>query len=338
MSYQCSGIFRKPRWLSLLVLAFLVLGFAEAHAIDAAKVMGPDECGECHKDEVTVWRETKHYKNFYELSRMKEAKQIQKSLGIKRIKTSELCTQCHFTSHIKDGQEKVFAGVTCESCHSAAREWIKVHSDYGGKKVKKHQETAEHKKARLQKMEAAGMIRPKDIYNLARNCYQCHTVPQEKLVNTGGHAAGSKFELVAWSQGGIRHNFIRSEDGKVNMQSSAERLRLLYVIGQALDLEYSLRGLAKATNKDKYAVSMAKRVKQAAINVNKINKKQPVKELGEMLKTVKSVKLKLNNEQQLLAAADKVAKLARQIEQQYDGTRWAALDSLLPSPDQYKKN
>ncbi len=37
-------------------------------ASDSKKLEGPDECGECHKKEVTAWRQTRHYKTFNELS------------------------------------------------------------------------------------------------------------------------------------------------------------------------------------------------------------------------------------------------------------------------------
>ena len=79
---------------------------------------------------------------------------------------------CHFLQAEADGTVKPVAGVSCESCHGAARDWIKVHNDYGGKGVKKEQETAEHRRERLEKSRAAGMIRPAEIYRLAANCYQ----------------------------------------------------------------------------------------------------------------------------------------------------------------------
>ncbi len=50
------------------------------------------------------------------------------------------------------------------------------------------------------------MIRLHAIYDLAKTCYGCHVVPQEDLVNKGGHRAGSAFELVSWSQGEVLHN------------------------------------------------------------------------------------------------------------------------------------
>ena len=47
-------------------------------------------------------------------------------------------------------------------------------------------------------------------------------VPEERLVNVGGHTAGSAFELVSWSQGEVRHNLQKSagKDGVITMPIS----------------------------------------------------------------------------------------------------------------------
>jgi hypothetical protein len=96
---------------------------------------------------------------------------------------------------------------------------------------------------------AAGMNNPANLYLVARQCLACHTSPNERLVNVGGHPTGSPdFELVAWSQGMVRHNFVRSE-GRTNEASSRERLRMMFVVGVMADLEASLRATAAATEK-----------------------------------------------------------------------------------------
>jgi len=76
------------------------------------------------------------------------------------------------------------------------------------------------------------------------------------LVNTGGHAGGRPRELVSWSQGEVRHRFL---SGTKNKKNSQERKRMLYLVGRVVDLEYRLRGRAKATKKATYGVAMAKR-------------------------------------------------------------------------------
>lgn len=315
-----------------LLIGVMSTGLAVAEPVerDLSKVVGPDECGECHENEVAAWRETKHFKSFQEISRSDEGRKIAKKMGVKRIKKDSDCVACHFLSGPKGGGIRPIAGIACESCHTPAKEWVNIHNDYGGKDVKKDQETPAHKKARIRKMEAAGMIRPSDVYELANNCYGCHLVPNEKLVNTGGHKAGSEFELVAWSQGEVRHNYARSKTGKENVESSVERKRLLFVVGHALELEHSLRAVGEATKKADYAVKMAKRAKASKARVKKISGIIGVPELDQMVKASAGAKLKLNNRAQLSAAADKVQAAARKLAANYDGAGWGALDKYLP--------
>ena len=298
-------------------------------------IVGPEDCGECHKAEVHAWRLTKHYTTFKEMPRKKKAKEIADKMGIRRMKKDSDCLTCHFTSGYEEGKIKAIAGISCESCHSPAKDWIKVHGDYGGKKVTREQETPEHKTKRLTAIQAAGMIRPSDLYRLAENCFQCHTVPNEKLVNVGGHKAGSEFELVAWSQGEVRHNFSRSE-GKVNQEASPERKRLLYMIGTALDLEFSLRSLAKATQNGKFANSMAKRVQVSLGKLKEIHERIPVPEIEEMLTLAEKVQLTFNQDSSLTAAADKISASTRNMVNGHDGSKWEALDQLVPTANNFK--
>ncbi len=303
--------------------------------LNPEKVKGPDACGECHEDEMAIWKKTKHSTTFTKLPRKEKAKEIADRMGIKRIKADSDCLNCHFTSDLVGEKVKPIAGITCESCHSAGQDWIDGHSDFGGKDVKAEDETSEHKKQRYAEAEKAGMIRPKNLYDLARNCFSCHTVPNEKLVNIGEHKAGSKFELVRWSQGDLRHNVWYSKENK---EASLERRRMMFLIGQVLDLEYGLRGLAKATKKAAYATAMAKRTQSAQRRVEKLATVVESKELNTIVETVKNTDLKLNNSSSLLAAADKISSLAQQLVSKYDGSQFVGFDAYLPKPEKYKKN
>jgi hypothetical protein len=308
-------------------------GSTQELRLEPAKVMGPDACGECHKKSVAVWKLSHHATTFKDLPRKKEAREIADKLGLKRIKAESDCLSCHFTSAEVEGKVKAIAGIGCESCHGASKDWIKTHSDFGGKDVTVETESPDHKKERYAKSEAAGMIRPIRLYEVAANCYGCHTVPNEKLVNVGGHAAGSKFELVSWSQGEVRHNVWYSKE---NNAAAPERKRMMYIIGKTLDLEYALRGVAKATTKDTYATSMARRAKAAREAVEEIAQAVELPELDEIVAVAAEAKLKLNNEANLAAAADKIAAAARKIAHNYDGSQFAALDPLIPGPDKHK--
>ena len=178
---------------------------------ESAKVVGPDQCAKCHQAEVQQWMQTPHFATFDSLHRKPRAKEIAQKLGVQSIKRSEICTQCHYTMQNQEGRDRVVAGVSCESCHGGALGWLQLHADYGGAGVTRATESAEHRAKRVKDSVAQGMNNPHNIYLIARQCYDCHTVPNEKLVNVGGHQAGSQdFELVAWSQGMVRHNFVRS--------------------------------------------------------------------------------------------------------------------------------
>ncbi len=188
-------------WFVMAVLiALLWAGRADSQtASDYSKVVGPGKCAECHKQTAAIWKATHHFKTFAELPRRKEANAIVKKMGLRRIKAGSLCLDCHFTTVVQKEKRKAIAGISCEACHGPGADYLKLHSEFSGKK--KATESKAEREKRWVDSEAAGMIRPRDMYRWASNCYGCHIVPQEKLVNVGGHPAGSSFELVYWSQG-----------------------------------------------------------------------------------------------------------------------------------------
>ena len=306
---------------------------ADDYRLDPTKVRGPDACGECHKETVKSWKESHHSSTFKDMPRSDEAREIADKMGIKRIKSESDCLTCHFTLAEEEAAVKPIAGISCESCHGAGSDWIDVHSDFGGKDAKAENESVAHKIKRYADSEAAGMIRPSNLYALAQNCYGCHTVPNEKLVNVGGHTAGSNFELVRWSQGEVRHNLWYTDD---NTEASLERRRMLYIIGKMLDFEYALRGVAKATEGAEYAKSMAKRAKKALAFLNKIDETVDDPSLTGIVNIGAKAKLKLNNEAALNAAAEKVSEFARQFGSEERGALLSGVDALLPTEDKYR--
>ena len=214
----------------------MIFGFAADGTVasDPAKIVGPNACAECHKQEAEAWKGTHHFKTFREMPRRKEANEIAEKMGVQRIRSEGLCLTCHYTVQQKENNKQPIAGISCESCHSAGEDWIKVHSQFSGKTEKT--ETKAEEEARWKLADSKGMIRPSSLYRLAKNCYGCHVVPQEDLVNKGGHPAGSAFELVSWSQGEVRHNTWHSK-GKENVPASAARKRMLYLVGLGVELE-----------------------------------------------------------------------------------------------------
>lgn len=304
---------------------------------DPAKIIGADQCAKCHQPEVQQWMHTPHFATYETLHRLPRAKEIADKLGLQSIKRNDVCTQCHYTKQVEDGRERVVAGVSCESCHGGARDWVAPHNDYGGPGVTNASESAEHRAKRVADSVAKGMNNPHNIYLIARQCYDCHTVPNEKLVNVGGHLAGSQdFELVSWSQGMVRHNFLRGV-GTTNATLSPEELRVMYVVGVMTDLEYSLRATAKATGKSTFGVTSAKRAARMKKKLLEIQKVINDSLLNSALEAVDTVELRLGNSVAILAAADAVGKAASEFAEKADGKQLAAIDGLVPRTDQYKK-
>jgi hypothetical protein len=263
--------------------AVLVLGGARAESLREPRVLDPKltlgpstelnaehGCIKCHEPHYRVWKETHHAQSLA-MPRTALAKGIRRALR-KRVKrfrpqNSRLCQSCHFTLVVEEGAIKPKYGVSCESCHGEGGRHVALHSnekqDYG---------------ARMAKAEQAGLIRPTDLYGLARNCFDCHLLVKpvgrakgeptlEELVNLdvkvrgqkglGHHSAGTPaFDLLAYSQGELRHNF---NDGKQNPPSAYRRG--LYVVGKLVDLELSLRALARVTQpKGRYAREIRARI------------------------------------------------------------------------------
>jgi len=242
----------------------------------AEKTLGPegtaqDTCSNCHTRETDAWKQSTHFRTFVERHRSEEAKKILAAMGIRSMKRSDACLGCHYTSVVESDRLRPKWGVSCESCHGPGRDWMDVHNKIGGDKAAKalewgegHNESAEAHRKRLAAAEAHGMISSGMTYGIASNCFGCHTVPDEKLVNVGGHKAGSDFDLVAWSQGEVRHNYVSSAgapDNPSNRPASIEEKRRLYAIGALVDLEFSLRNLAAAKEPDgAFRKAMAERV------------------------------------------------------------------------------
>jgi hypothetical protein len=329
---------RAPIRTSVLGLygLLIVIGFAADSAVasDPAKTVGPNACAECHKMEAESWKGTHHFKTFREMPRNTKANEIADRMGVRRIRSESLCLGCHFTVQQKNDREEPVAGISCESCHGAGKDWIKVHSGFSGKTPLF--ESKGEEKARWKLADSKGMIRPLSFYLLAKNCFACHVVPQEDLVNKGGHKAGSDFDLVAWSQGEVLHNTWYSK-GKENVPAGAARRRMLYLIGLGAELESALRAIAKATVRKPYAFAMAKRADRARKQLAAAAEAAPnVPEIKTMVELAHSAGLKLNNERLLTAAADGVSKQLESITERYDGNTMPGLDSLIPGQDKYK--
>ncbi len=258
-----------------------------------------------------------------------------RQLGESSVKRAESCVRCHYTPREDKGRVKAVSSISCESCHGPAADWLLVHNDYGGRDVTRQQETFEHRQLRISFAIAQGMRHPSQLYSLARSCYACHIVDDEALVNVAGHPSrSSTFELVAWSQGGVRHNLFRS-DGQSNEVSSIERRRVMFVIGVLTDCEYSLRAVGKATERNRYALEHASSVHALRSRIAVIAERTKHPQLEAVSRLVAGIKMQLGNGAELQQAADAISKTAWQLAQSLDGMNLAMIDDLLPAEGRF---
>jgi hypothetical protein len=311
----------------------------------AAKIVGPDgnadnACSKCHVLENEAWQNTHHFSTFKERHRSPEAKAILTKMGFKSMKRQGECLQCHYTSVVDEAKLVPTWGVSCESCHGPAAEWVSFHNKPNGDATAKalpwgtgKNEPPAEREARLKAAQAKGMISSQMIYEIATNCFSCHTVPDETLVNKGGHKAGSDFDLVAWSQGEVRHNFADSAgapDHPTNRPASPAQLRRLYIVGAMVDLQFSLRNLATVTQKGgEFDKAMIERVNRIRAKVAAVLEKVQIPELADVLKLVPE---KVDDSTTVPAGLpDKLADATKQFASTNDGTKLDAMDSLIPT-------
>lgn len=309
----------------------------QAKPLQPDLVLGYMMCAKCHPNEIEVWKQTPHFRTFEELHRRPEAKAIAQKMGITSVKNDGRCVGCHYTQKVDAGSVTTVSGVSCESCHGAAKNWMDMHYNYGGAGITRESESAEHRRQRIAESVAAGMINPGNSYAMAQSCMRCHTVPDEELVNVGGHSSGSlDFEMVSWSQGLIRHRFLHG-GGTVNAKNDADSLALLLVSGMIADLEFSLRATGQATTKADYGYTVAKRASKSAKRIAAVYKKTQLPILRQIVEVYMDVRLAINNQQRLNAAADKIAVLGYQFASENTGSELSAISSYVPAEERWLK-
>jgi len=296
-------------------------------------------CGECHQLEFAAWKETAHQRGFVAMHRLPAAKTIAKKLGIKRIKRDPSCVACHYTPAPDVATLKPTSGVSCESCHAPGRDWVDAHATYGGPQATAETETDEHKATRRDQSLAAGMNAPFRVADLARRCFDCHTIADQRLVESGGHpAASAGFELVAWLEGEVRHNYFFSPD-KRNRVATSERKRVLFVVGRGLALESGLRAWSSSRSDGRYLTAMTSLVAESKSALEVIAERTEIAEVTEMLASVEElspISARLEPDEMLSTAADRVASAVRAFAARSDGSDLAALDELLPPASDFR--
>ena len=317
---------------------------------DAEKVVGAESCRKCHESEYTAWTQTMHFKNHERIS-SSAGKQYAEKYG-----SSDKCLTCHSTPHTPAAKFSGTPGVSCESCHTpagGADGWFEIHSNYGGKDIKRDAETADHLAERLKACEASGMIRAENVYALAKNCYSCHIVSDEKLLQAGHKPGHGDFDLIPWMQGEVRHNF--QVDQKSNAESPSllearngtkaeQRKRILLVVGKIVELETCLRNLSAidpAGLKESYAGrrGWAGRAEDAFEYLDEdIGEAVENEHVAAAVEAVKDIELgrKFEDQKAAAAAADKLAEIAKAFAASAAEADLSGLDELVDDLDRPK--
>jgi hypothetical protein len=250
--------------------------------LDASRVEGHFKCVDCHKQEVKAWLQSKHATRAFDMLRTAEtAQEYAEKLDIRPadIATKSMCVHCHATpTRTSTGLHDVINGVSCESCHNASGGddgWLNSHAVYGPIGTRRGQESAAHYARRRESSSKAGQLRSSDLYGLVKRCYQCHVVGDETLAEAG-HDHGEGFEFVAKASGEVRHNFFLEPSLNAAVatlwtdpmhhgagRQAAGRKRVMFVVGQLVDLEVSLRNLATASEENDFTDMMQDRIEDA---------------------------------------------------------------------------
>ena len=237
-------------------LSLLVVSLSLPFGLRASPYyVGSKACQECHKSEYEVWDKTKHAASFRDLHKNAKVADILAAVGgDKNVRKNTLCTQCHYTLEQVDESSTPTAksSISCESCHGAASDWIKIHNDFGGPDVKRETEPAAHRDERIRKSIAAGQRRPESPYDLAANCLNCHSVSRSTVdgatiakMLAAGHPINPDYELVKYSQGTVRHRFY-PPDMTLNAEMKPAELARFFVAGRAAMLVTATQSLGKS--------------------------------------------------------------------------------------------
>lgn len=299
---------------------------------DPAKVIENEtrNCAQCHERSVEAWSNSAHKSTYDELHLRDRAREILTKMGGDRsVRKYRTCAQCHYTQVVREGDSKPKAvmGVSCQRCHGPALDWADIHQD-----IKQYPDLHE----RLDMSHVRGLRSRASFYDMAHTCYKCHTVPKEKLVNIGGHHAGSEgYELVEWMYGEVRHNFLQMPERGINREPGIEKRRVVYVLGQALEIEFGLRRLAVATREGPFLDAIEARLQSSYSRLKALQLGLP--EIDGILAEVPGnegagVRPDRRKRAQRRKAAERVCQLARAFEEKQGvyANRLVKVDPFLP--------
>lgn len=304
-----------------------------------ADVLGYENCRKCHLLQIQTLETTAHFRSFETMHRTERAKEYCRKLGLRSVKRSERCVRCHYTPEVTSkGRTKAQSGISCESCHGPAKNWVQGHNDYGGLSVTKETETKEHKAWRVESSIDKGMRHPSNLYLVARSCYDCHLVDDSELVNVTGHPTGTLgFNMVAWSQGSMRHNWHRT-NGKSNEISSPERLRVMFVVDLLTRLEYLVRARTKNQVDTNHFKEIETQIGSAVGQLREVVKLARLKQDHWVVKALAELDsgITTTSQESQLRLAGRIGKLAYEFAKNERLHQLEAIQPILPNPKSYR--
>jgi hypothetical protein len=235
--------------LLLVVLIGISLGvsFSTCLAAEPPKYTGPGSCASpsCHggvapRSDNSVWQneystwvvKDKHAQAFTALS-LPIAVRMAKILELPNAFSAPKCLACHALDVPEAQRARTFDladGVSCESCHGPASNWLGPHTTKGWT----HQQSIE-----------AGMYDDRDLISRSQKCLSCHLGTSEKFVDHQMIAAGHPdlyFELASFSSVMPKH-WQEPRDREPTQDVWIE-VRAL-AAGQAVQLSQQLRRVAR---------------------------------------------------------------------------------------------
>ena len=323
--------------VALLVLAMPVISIAQDGGSpslwhDGSKIVSPRECESCHHKEFALWQRTGHAQHAMVDEHYETAEYVKLRMGVLSMNNNGLCMKCHYTG-MKAGDGMIaVAGVSCESCHGPAKDWLNLHNT-----IRPDEDTAE-REARRRMSLAKGMVRPTELYELASRCFQCHTVPEEDLVNRGGHNTGTRdFELLSGIDR-LRHNFLHARFAAGNVDNTPPnmyRKRIIFTLGRMMEVEFSLRALAASSEEGRYRKAMKKRLNDACERLEALCQTEYFPDIVSLFEEIESMK----NEQsygKAGAIANQLSVQSKRFAYVVDPRSLEGIDKLLLSQNSQK--
>jgi len=239
--------------MRLVVSLALWSGALLAQTTETPKYTGPGSCASpsCHggvqvrtttsvqQNEYSTWVvRDKHARAFAVLSNPVAARMAKilgpDKLGSAKADTAPRCLACHALSVPDADRARTFDstdGVSCESCHGPASNWLGPHTTKGWT----HERSV-----------AAGMRDLRDPVRRAENCLTCHLGTADKAVDHEMIAAGHPdlyFELASFTAAMPRHWIEHAADDHTKEDPFAD-VRML-AAGQAVQLREQLQRVAR---------------------------------------------------------------------------------------------